>query len=118
MATAGSLQYLRDYGFKTFDGLIDETYDTIADPAERLQAVVNEMSRIAELDQTRKLMLWDQLYKIAEFNQQLFFSKHWQQSICEEFTSNLSRSLGILEQYTNGFVNTQLDKLWTNNPAS
>ena len=118
MATAGSLQYLRDYGFKTFDGLIDETYDTIADPAERLQAVTNEMLRIAELDQTRKLMLWDQLYKIAEFNQQLFFSKHWQQSICEEFTSNLSRSLGILEQYTNGFVNTQLDKLWTNLPAS
>jgi len=118
MATAGSLQYLRDYGFKTFDGLLDETYDTISNPAERLQAVTNEMSRIAKLDQTKKLMLWNQLYKIAEFNQQLLFSKHWQQSICEEFTSNLSRSLGILEQYTNGFVNTQLDKLWTNNPAS
>jgi hypothetical protein len=118
MATAGSLQYLRDYGFKTFDGLLDETYDTISDPAERLQAVTNEMSRIVKLDQTKKLMLWNQLYKIAEFNQQLFFSKHWQQSICEEFTSNLSRSIGILEQYTNGFVNTQLDRLWTNNPAS
>jgi hypothetical protein len=28
-ATPGSLQYLRSYGFKTFSGYIDETYDTI-----------------------------------------------------------------------------------------
>jgi hypothetical protein len=118
MATAGSLQYLRDYGFKTFEGLIDETYDTILDPAERLQAVVNEMSRIAKLDQTKKLMLWHQLYKIAKFNQQLFFSTQWQQSIYQEFVSNLSRSIGILEQHTNGVINTQLDQAWAADPAS
>jgi len=118
MATAGSLQYLRDYGFKTFDGLIDETYDTISNPIERLQAVVNEMSKIAKLDQTKKLMLWDQLYKIAKFNQQLFFSTQWQQSIHQEFISNLSRSIGIVEQYKNGIINTQLDQLWANDPAS
>ena len=118
MATAGSLQYLRDYGFKTFEGLIDETYDTILDPAERLQAVVNEMSRIAKLDQTKKLMLWHQLYKIAKFNQQLFFSTQWQQSIYQEFVSNLSRSIGILKQHTNGVINTQLDQAWAADPAS
>jgi hypothetical protein len=40
MATPGSLQYLRQYGFKTFDGLIDETYDSIQNPKQRLQAVL------------------------------------------------------------------------------
>ena len=118
MAPVGSLQYLREYGFRTFDGLIDETYDTISDPAQRLKAVVNEMSRIAKLDQTKKLMLWNQLYKIAKFNQQLFFSTQWQQSIHQELVSNLSRSIGVLEQYKNGVVNHQLEKLWAADPAS
>jgi hypothetical protein len=118
MAPVGSLQYLREYGFRTFDGLIDETYDTISDSVQRLKAVVHEMSRIAKLDQTKKLMLWDQLYKIAKFNQQLFFSTQWQQSIHQELVSNLSRSIGIVEQYKNGVVNHQLEKLWAADPAS
>jgi len=63
-------------------------------------------------------MLWHQLYKIAKFNQQLFFSTQWQQSIYQEFVSNLSRSIGILEQHTNGVINTQLDQEWTADPAS
>jgi hypothetical protein len=49
MATAGSLQYLRQYGFKTFEGLIDESYDAVQDPRQRLQAVIKEMIRISAL---------------------------------------------------------------------
>jgi len=63
-------------------------------------------------------MLWNQLYKIAKFNQQLFFSTQWQQSIHQELVSNLSRSIGVLEQYKNGVINHQLTKLWAADPAS
>jgi hypothetical protein len=111
MATHGSLQYLRDYGFRTFDGLIDETYDTITDSRARLQAVVAEMSRIAVLSKTEKLSLWQQLYEIAAYNQQLFFSQRWQQSIHQEFTANLSRAIGILDQYNNRTILDQVCKL-------
>jgi hypothetical protein len=111
MATHGSLQYLRDYGFRTFDGLIDETYDTITDSRARLQAVVAEMSRIAVLSKTEKLSLWQQLYEIAAYNQQLFFSQRWQQSIHQEFTANLSRAIGILDQYNNRTILDQICKL-------
>ena len=111
MATHGSLQYLRDYGFRTFDGLIDETYDTITDPRARLQAVVAEMSRISALSKTEKLSLWQQLYEIAAYNQRLFFSQRWQQSIHQEFTTNLSRAIGILDQYNNKAILDQVCKL-------
>ena len=41
-ATPGSLQYLKQYGFETFHGLIDESYDTILDPRERLKTIVQD----------------------------------------------------------------------------
>ena len=111
MATYGSLQYLKDYGFQTFDGIIDETYDTIIDPRKRLNAVVQEMSRISSLNRSEKYILWKRLYDIAKFNQRLFFSEDWQQSIHREFSTNLSRAIGILNQYNNKVILNQLCKL-------
>lgn len=43
------LARLRDLGYKTFDGIIDESYDTIEDSEQRLIAVANEINRIAEM---------------------------------------------------------------------
>jgi hypothetical protein len=111
MATPGSLQYLRDYGFRTFDGLIDETYDTITDTRQRLDAVIQEMSKITALDTSEKHSLWKQLYEIARFNQSLFFSPAWQQSLHQEFSTNLSRAIGILDQYNNKVILNQVCKL-------
>ena len=110
MATHGSLQYLRDYGFRTFDGIIDETYDNITDPRQRLDAVIQEMSRIAALNRSEKYILWKQLYEIARFNQELFFSKDWQQSISQEFLTNLYRAIGVLDQYKNKIIQTKMNQ--------
>jgi len=112
MATYGSLQYLRDYGFQTFDGIIDETYDTITDPRQRLDAVIQEMSRIAALSRSEKYILWKQLYEIARFNRELFFSKDWQQSISQEFLTNLYRAIGIVDQYKNKIIQNKMDQIW------
>ena len=56
-ATAGSLQYLRSYGFKTFSGLIDESYDLIVEPHLRLQSIAQEMQRISQLSPNKKYKL-------------------------------------------------------------
>ena len=92
-ATQGSLEYLRSYGFSTFNGLIDETYDTILDPLERLQAIVIEMKRIAQLSQKDKHKLYTELEKIASKNKQLFFSTEWQQKIIKEYECNFELAL-------------------------
>jgi hypothetical protein len=112
MATYGSLQYLRDYGFRTFDGIIDETYDTITDPRKRLNAVVQEMVRISSLNSSEKYILWKQLYDIAKFNQRLFFSEDWQQSISQEFLTNLYRAIGVLNQHKNKVIQNKMDQIW------
>lgn len=91
--THGSLAYLRDYGFKTFSGLIDETYDTIQDPLDRLEAIVSEMSRIAKLPNKEKVKLYSDLQAIAQQNKQLFFSPAWQQSIISEYQDNIKLAL-------------------------
>ena len=42
----GSLAYLRSYGFKTFGAWWDESYDTIEDPTERMQAIADIVNSI------------------------------------------------------------------------
>jgi hypothetical protein len=101
LSTPGSLQYLRDYGFKTFDGLIDESYDKIQDPLERLEAVVTEMKKIKNLNPLDKIDLFTQLNKIAEYNKLLFFSDAWEQSIVDEFVSNVNHGLSEVEKFKN-----------------
>lgn len=41
-----SLKYLKDLGFKTFDFLIDESYDSILDCDERIKKIVDEVDRL------------------------------------------------------------------------
>lgn len=92
-ATAGSLEYMRSYGFETFAPWIDETYDTIENPAQRLQAIVQEMKRIANLDSEAKAKLYNELRNIALRNKQLFFSDAWHAGIVDEFYQNFKQAL-------------------------
>ncbi len=101
-STAGSLQYLRNYGFETFDGLINEEYDSIADSKQRLKAIVNEMERIAALPELEKRQLWKNLRVIASRNKDRFFSQEWQTSIEDEFYHNLDSAINVMEQNCTG----------------
>lgn len=92
-STPHSLQYLRSYGFKTFDSLIDETYDTIIDPTQRLKAIVQELKRISCLSNNDKQELWQKLNEITEYNQQLFFSTQWHDKILDELKTNLNQAI-------------------------
>jgi len=105
-ATPNSLQYLRDYGFETFDGFIDESYDTIDDPRERLCAIANEMQRISSLPPNAKQKLWQQLYEISARNKRLFFSDQWHADIVSEFKKNFDSAI---QQVT--FTNKHWNKI-------
>jgi hypothetical protein len=91
-ATPGSLAYVKQYGFQTFAPLIDETYDTIADPGTRLMAIVEEMRRIANLPQDQKLQLFEALHGIALQNQQRFFSDDFYRQVILELETNLAQA--------------------------
>ena len=113
MATPGSLQYLKQYGFETFDGLIDETYDTISDPRERITAITQEIKRISRLSHAQKRLLWTKLYAIADRNKQLFFSNEWHQQIVKEFKDNFD--LAVSQLTVSGKHQDALDRIALNN---
>jgi len=86
LAAPHSLEYLRRYGFKTFDSVIDESYDTIQDPLQRMHAVIALMQQIQHCN--NKSLIYQQLLKIAKFNQRRFFSDDFQQQVIDEFQQN------------------------------
>lgn len=88
--TAGCLEYLRSYGFKTFGDVIDESYDTIADPVERLGAIIALMKSISQLPAEKKLDLFEQMHKIAEYNKQRFFSQDFFDTVINEYKENFA----------------------------
>lgn len=88
-AGPGSLRLLRSYGFLTFSSYIDESYDDISDPELRLNAIVKEMKRIAELPQAERNRLIETLRTIAAANQQRFFSTKFFQQVVDELKTNV-----------------------------
>lgn len=108
LSTAGSLEYLRSYGFQTFAGLIDESYDTVQDPVDRLKAVVTVMKTISKMPMDQKHQLLTQMNAVAEYNKQLFFSEEFRNSIINEFKQNFDQAVDEAAKYRTG----KYFKLW------
>ena len=104
-ATHGSLKYIRSYGFKTFDNIIDESYDLIEDPVTRLQAIILSMQQIANWTDDERHYKMSQLQQIAEFNRKHFFSSKFFNQVITELKENLSIAL-------TKFKNTKSSNYW------
>jgi hypothetical protein len=89
----GSLNYLKNYGFKTFDSLIDESYDNILDPVQRLNAVTKLMSTIQNLPAAQYQELLIKLNEISKYNKNYFFSDKFFKIINDELTKNISTGI-------------------------
>ena len=96
VGTPGSLQYLKRYGFQTFGKYIDESYDSIQDPVQRLEAVVKLMQSIANLPDQQKQTLHTQLADICKFNKDRFFSKEFFNQVVDEFKINVDRGFSLI----------------------
>jgi hypothetical protein len=68
----GSLKAIQSMGFKTYHGLIDETYDSITDNQERHRAVISEIDRICNMPKEEYKSMIAECRSIAEFNLQAF----------------------------------------------
>lgn len=70
-----SLAAFRKLGYKTFDGIIDESYDTEMDDTKRLYKIYCEIKRICELDADTLEEYRLKLLPILEYNYNLWLSK-------------------------------------------
>jgi hypothetical protein len=67
-AAPGNLAYLKSYGFRTFDQWIDEGYDTIADPDQRLQAIVDQTQRLCAMSDSDLRQMHREMQPVLEHN--------------------------------------------------
>lgn len=73
----GSLKSLRDMGYETYAPWINETYDTVLDYHDRIQAICNEIDRLAALAPNEWQMTQDNIMAIAERNKKIFFERNY-----------------------------------------
>ena len=78
VGAAGSIQQLRDMGYRTFDSVINHDYDTIENNTERWDAVCTEMERIAKHKKIHEMythckddILWNQRLFLASKSDRL-----------------------------------------------
>jgi hypothetical protein len=102
VSTPGCLRYLRDYGFETFGEHIDESYDNISDPIDRLSCIIQLMTDIHKLSKNQKINLYNKLHQIAEKNKKWFWSNDFAQKIVSEFQENYFKSYNLCKSSQQG----------------
>lgn len=98
-ATAGSLRYLKSYGFETFDSVWSEDYDQIKDSQSRLENLVTTMKTIQNWDPPTRANKLAQARQIAKRNQQRFFSKEFLNTILQELRANLADACNLVVKH-------------------
>jgi hypothetical protein len=102
LGTPGILKYLHKYGFKTFSPLINESYDDIQDPVERMKAIVNVMKTIANMNSVNKILLYQQMRAICKYNKDRFFSDEFLNCVIDEFKQNFEHATEQMKKYQTG----------------
>jgi len=87
VAASGNLAYLKSYGFKTFDGIIDESYDSIQDPDARIDAVVDQLVWYCTLSVENKQEVMRKIEAIVEYNFHHFYGE-FKHIIAQELLNN------------------------------
>lgn len=88
MGNKDTLKKLRETGYRTFDGFIDESYDSLP-TFERMEAIVESIKKIINIED--KLSWFKSMEEIVEHNYRTFMGKLTNRPI--EFIE--------LERYTN-----------------
>ena len=103
LAAPGNLAYLRSYGFKTFDGIIDESYDSIQNNDHRIEAVVKQLHWYCNLSEHDKTDIMRAVEPIVTYNFHHFYGE-FKQIITQELVTNTKtvfREIGYDDQHIN-----------------
>ena len=112
-----SLEYLRSYGFQTFDPWIDESYDQESDSLLRLEKIINSMNKINSLDAKEFDCFLLEIRRIAEFNKKHFFSDAFQQQVIGELKTNLTHAIQHIKKPRGIFARTTRKKILKADPS-
>jgi hypothetical protein len=103
LAAAGNLAYLKSYGFKTFDSIIDESYDLIQDNDLRTEAVVKQLHWYCNLTPGEKTDIITRLEPVIQYNFDHFYGE-FRYIITQELLDNTKavfQTIGHDDQHVN-----------------
>lgn len=90
---AHNLEYLKSYGFKTFDRWWDESYDQIEDDVERMDAITKLLADICKNDLAQLTQILHEMDAVLEHNYRWFYSHEFLDQCWNELTTNLKYAL-------------------------
>ena len=90
VAPAGSLSYLREYGFKTFADVFDEGYDTETDDIRRIEKVTQLLNNLNNLSVAERQQIHQACLPIVEHNYHHFYSGAFADTLWTELTQMLT----------------------------
>ena len=88
-ATAGSLAYLRSYGFKTFSKFWDESYDLETNDFVRAEKVAALLKQLDDLSDQKKQELFQACWPVIEHNWNWFYQGGFESVLWPELTNML-----------------------------
>ena len=94
VGTAGSLKYLRSYGFKTFSSLWDESYDDESNDIVRLEKIAQLLKELDTLSQKEKQELFRASNDTTQHNYNHFYNGGFEKILWAELI-NLLETLPI-----------------------
>jgi hypothetical protein len=89
VAAAGSLEYLRSYGFRTFSDIWDESYDQETDDILRLEKVAALLKDIEDLSCSQKQQIYRLCLPVIEHNWNHFYHGGFEDILWQELTTML-----------------------------
>jgi hypothetical protein len=89
VGTAGSLEYLRSYGFQTFDQFWDESYDHETNDIVRIEKIGQLLKDLDSLSLQEKQQLFRHASKITQHNFDHFYSGNFEKILWKELTNML-----------------------------
>ena len=90
----GNLEYLKSYGFKTFDRWIDESYDEIEDNDLRIEKIVTEVEKLCKLSQIELEQMHSEMHEILNYNYNHFYGK-FKEIIIDEMLDNFQKCIHL-----------------------
>jgi len=89
VGTAGSLNYLQRYGFKTFGHIWDESYDSEPDDIRRIEKIGLLLKELDQLSLQEKQQIFQQATAVAQHNFDHFYGGVFENTLWAELTQML-----------------------------
>jgi hypothetical protein len=89
VAPAGSLEYMREYGFRTFSPVLDEDYDQEPDDIKRMEMIVAQLKQLDSLSVKEKQQIHRACLPMVEHNYNHFYGGGFGQILWLELNSML-----------------------------